>query len=181
MSSENAMVKMPGGDDTSGGIVPADFLFRPSYTWTTFNMEDEEQARRYLIAKSAADLNFDGLDGHSFPVEHIIVHQAESTNPETGQVDQFLRTVLVAPDGRSVGFGSIGVVNSLRDLIAAYKMPPWKPARWIRVVRRKARGQGYYYLLLPAEANGQKTHEQPETDTTAQTSGEAGKRRKSAQ
>lgn len=74
-------------------------------------------------------------------VENIYIETAEYLNDETGEVEIAPRIVLIAPDGDSYFASSKGILNSLKNVYAAFGPAPWKGGLEFEV-KQKAVGKG---------------------------------------
>lgn len=74
-------------------------------------------------------------------VENIYIETAEYLNDETGEIEIAPRIVLISPDGDSYFTSSKGVLNSLKNVYAAFGSAPWKGGLEFEV-KQRAVGKG---------------------------------------
>lgn len=74
-------------------------------------------------------------------VENIYIETAEYLNDESGEIEIAPRIVLISPDGDSYFTSSKGVLNSLKNVYAAFGAAPWKGGLEFEV-KQKAVGKG---------------------------------------
>lgn len=143
MAEENSVV--PGSQD--GGL---EGFMTAGRVWTSLNVKDPAEARRFLKAKAAPDFTFDDVQGQTLDLADAIIHECTVMDQVTGEVIQARRTVLIFGDGASAGFVSEGIIAGLRDLFTIYGPLPWRPARGIVITRHKtSRARQIYLINLP--------------------------------
>lgn len=115
--------------------------------WTTIKPDSEPSKRLIVKAMGDADFTADTLEGRVIRVQHVLTKLARRVNPETGEISEWVRCVLVEPDGTTVAFGSKGVIDSLAMLIELFGMPPWNPAQAVKLTVVKTGGKNRFYRL----------------------------------
>lgn len=84
-------------------------------------------------------------------LRHVII-QPVTTEDEKGNVQEFLRTVLIAEDGTAYASGSNGIILALKSLFQVYGEPDeWPEPVAIKVVEERG-NRGYRYMTIkPAD------------------------------
>ena len=67
-----------------------------------------------------------------------------------GEITTGLRTVLVAADGQTYGFGSSGIAASLLRVVQAYGAGPWEQPIALRISQTQTRKGRRFFRLEPA-------------------------------
>jgi len=81
-------------------------------------------------------------------VQDWLCHDASKTDPKTGEVKSFVRTVLIGPDGFRTSTTSDMVLQSILSLMHFFGPAPWNPPLKLRVKPEKATSNpGHYYTL----------------------------------
>ena len=119
--------------------------------WTSLNSDDPKQREMVANAARKADHNSDEAINTEFLVEHILCHAVDIPDPETGEVTQAIRTVLISPKGETWAFVSKGVFDSLSWLGVQFGEPPWKGGRKIRLIKQATRSKRSILLLEPVK------------------------------
>lgn len=159
MSEEsNALVP---AQPAAGALVPAgDYAARllgldgDAQMWCSLRPETDEA--RYIIAhaRQTNDRNGGDLIGQEIEVANVLLHPVTMlVNEATGETVDAVRTVLIAPDGSTVGFVSEGVRKSVALLCYTHKPPPWYPALKVtikQVTTSKKRKSLYLEVSRPA-------------------------------
>lgn len=89
--------------------------------------------------------------GQIFQVKHWLMHDVEKANDQTGEIEKWVRTVLVCEDGTRVSCGSSGVLSSIMSLSSPsfFGPAPWAPALALSIDKARSRNSRDYYLLSP--------------------------------
>lgn len=90
-----------------------------------------------------------GLDMLNQPLQlrHWLCHDITLTDPETGEVSDAVRTVLILEDGTRVGFVSDGLLKSLKAIEAFFGPAPWTPAIRGTVKQINSRSGRRFYTI----------------------------------
>ena len=80
-------------------------------------------------------------------VANVLCHPASKTDERTGEVSEFIRTVLFTKDNLTVAFGGEGIFKSAALLCQLWGEPPWSPPLRVRVKQVKT-GAGRQLILL---------------------------------
>jgi hypothetical protein len=152
------IVPRPPQPPTGGPMQPFDMDGPDPAFWTNLRMD--VPAERKLLMKCAADGDVPAPERINtvFPVKWLYLAPVESHDPKTAEVRQWIRTVLLEPDGRTTSFGSVGILRCLKMLVFAYGRGPWEPSLSVRLVQKELNGGRRLYLLEDA------TDEQPPPD-----------------
>lgn len=99
-----------------------------------------------LAMKGEADLDAIRLGDDTFVATRWLIHRAykEVSSVET---IHYYRTVLMDRDGRTIAFGSIGVLKSMAVLIKMLSAEEWARGVPLKVIRQKT-GRGRQFLTL---------------------------------
>lgn len=84
-------------------------------------------------------------------VQHIFQHPAEKIN-ENGEVQPFIRSVVITADGKAFDCGSEGVRKALALVEAVRGSAPWEPPIKCRVICTKTRSGKNWMILRPDTA-----------------------------
>lgn len=82
-------------------------------------------------------------------IQDIIMHDGVFVDQETGEKKQFVRTVLITPEGVACATTSDGVVQSLQEISQIFGPPPWRPAINLELVTQVTKQGFTVYSLLP--------------------------------
>ena len=90
-----------------------------------------------------------------FELADYIMHPATRTDERTGEVQAWIRAVLINKDGEMISCGSWGVVDSLRDLSQLFSPPPWNPPIKVRLMARSiGNGRSFHYIVPASMIKG---------------------------
>lgn len=89
--------------------------------------------------------------GQQITVEHVLVHNIELLNEETGELEEASRLVVIAPDGTAYSCVSEGIRRSIGLLAQVYGMPPWKGGMKVMVKQLTTRRGRRTFVLTPVE------------------------------
>jgi hypothetical protein len=120
---------------------------KPQRFWTSADTSDPKWKAAVFKALQGQDHKAQDVAGKIYLTANIVAQDVQVVDANSGEVKQLTRCVLLDPDGRSVGFCSEGVRNSLRFLMGLYGKPPWEPGLPLVLKIEKARGVGHYYVL----------------------------------
>ena len=109
---------------------------------------DDLAARKAVYnAVSAANQLADNL-GKTILLKDVIVQPVTSENEQTGEIEEYLRTTLIAADGTAYSAGSGGVASSLKNLFDVLGEPSsWTEPLPIKVVEKKGR-KGFKFFTI---------------------------------
>lgn len=114
--------------------------------WTSLDLTTDSGAAAFMRAvQSELPLMTQQL-GTAMPVRDVLVHPAAKTDPETGEVIGWPRSVVILADGSMLSAGSRGIYQSIAMLCRVVGAPPWVPALSL-VVRSKKLAVGHWYWL----------------------------------
>lgn len=118
--------------------------------WTTIDTESEEGKAALIVHMAGGDSRAVAEKiGEVVQVEHIIVHSVEGVD-DNGEEWEGERAVLIAPDGSAVHCVSRGLIKALQLLFGLYGVPPWKPARSLKIVQLPTKRGRRTFTLIPA-------------------------------
>lgn len=123
--------------------------------WTTIKGSSMEEKALLLKCLGDADRDGDSIGDNVFGIKHVLTKEAHAADPETGEVNYWIRTVMAAADGTTVSSGSTGVIDSIADLIEAFGIPPWEPELRVRIKRIRTGAKRAFYRLeiVPSETS----------------------------
>lgn len=104
--------------------------------WTSLSKETERA--KILKALGQADLSGQDLEKNPMQVSDILIHKV-TVATDSGDRDEFIRTVLISPDGKTCAFVSDGVLGSIRNICMVFGEPKWNPAIKVKAVLVKTR------------------------------------------
>ena len=78
----------------------------------------------YNAMNSAAEQLSDHIN-EEIAIVDVVAHPLQLVNPESGELNECLRTVLIAADGTAYQAVSEGVVSSLSKIFSLCGMPSW--------------------------------------------------------
>lgn len=122
------------------------------------NIDEATQQGKYLTLKceGQADCKADDVINKVWQTKWLFAKPASKTDDKTGEVNDYILTVLVTPDGRTLSFGSAGVLRSLAVLVRLYGKGPWDPPLPLTLKQYPCgENKRTYRLELPADFLGQ--------------------------
>jgi hypothetical protein len=159
--AERISVQLPGRLDNVANAI-----------FATFSLDSD--AGKYMRCKRRADYSSDDVLGKSFYLRNAFGHIVEMVNDQTGEVVPAARVVLETRTGKTLGFVSTGIVQSLNDVLRVFGDGPWDPSPLLTVIQEKTRKGRKTLLLAPCQEG-----EFPCLDEIAQDDSGTGKRKKS--
>jgi hypothetical protein len=152
MAKEKKQEQQP--EDNGREIVPVGprggpLEFKPRPYWTSLDLSTNDGRALYMKAKNGGDLTPADVMGKDFLIQHVLIHEVDDVDQESGEVKTWVRYCLITPDGQIVTGGSSGIKNSIADLIELYGCPPWKNGLNVRMVSRKTSNKFTVHLLEP--------------------------------
>lgn len=82
-------------------------------------------------------------------VQHIFGHPAERYDNDSGEISQFIRSVVIDDKGVAYDCGSEGVRKCITLLRSVRGEPPWKPPIRCQVLVQKTRAGRNWMILRP--------------------------------
>jgi hypothetical protein len=141
--------------ETRGRLIPADDA--PSSAWpTNLDLDTWEGNAALLAALGEGDVQVADLHGEPFPTRHYIVTPGERIDPDTGEVSNFPRLVLIGPDGKTLVTTSAVVPHRMVAVLERWGPGPWDPPLPLVVIERRARrtGRTYHELRMGSQPEG---------------------------
>ena len=89
----------------------------------------------------------DDVVGQALEVEHIVAHQVQLANRETGEAFDAIRVILVTTDGDSYSTASVPFYNAVQTLFSAGITAPFTPALKIKVVKKASKTNNAHKFL----------------------------------
>ena len=111
------------------------------------NVEDRKILYSAMMGESQ---KADAFINQPLLVRDVVLSPASSTDAETGEIQSWVRTVLVLADGSRIAFGSLGILKSLAFYSMCYSPPPWIPAVEL-VLKSTPIGKNRWYTLEAPE------------------------------
>lgn len=114
-------------------------------------VDTKDPAWKSTVMRAKNETTDQGLDclNQEIALSGVMMHRAGKVNGDTGELKEWVRTVLFLEGGRTVSFGSEGIFQSVRDLATLFGDPPWKPAIKVRVKARPLDNGRHWYYLEP--------------------------------
>lgn len=127
--------------------VKSDFLVKTSLDTTSI----VNRALVLELIEGPCDRADDAI-GQPFELSDYICHAVELTDPETGEVTEAVRTLLLRPNGIPIGVVSTGVLRSLGRLgwVTGHE-PPWDPPLKVRLVQQATKNGRRTFKLAPVK------------------------------
>jgi hypothetical protein len=119
---------------------------------TNLDLTTEDGRRALLAALGEGDVQVADLHGDPFPTSHYLVTPGESVDPETGEVSNYPRLVLISPEGKTLVTTSTVVPHRMAAVLDLWGPGPWEPPLPLVVIERRARrtGRTYHELRMGA-------------------------------
>lgn len=137
--------------------------------WTNLDLATDEGLSQAMMCMSAGCKKFEMHLNTVIKLHAVYLHDVEMVDPESGEVTNLKRIVLLDENGEGYECCSSGVLQCLRILLTAKGLGPWKPGLPVKLIQvsftRKDNGQpGRIFKLLycpepkgqPAAARGRK-------------------------
>lgn len=118
---------------------------KPFYCSFDFK-KPETEAMLFRVAQGS-DENIMAMINMQIEIEHVYMAHASKINPETGELNEFIRIVLISPEGIAYQCFSQGVRKSIALLAATRGLPPFRPPVRV-VVKLQQLGTGRNWLTL---------------------------------
>lgn len=139
------------------GSVPATPIFDPEKVfalWCSYGdlrtLSGKDKARVVRLLQTQGEPLADYI-GKIITVEHVLVHNVDMVNQETGEVNEATRLVLIASDETAYTCVSEGIRRSIGLLAQAYGMPPWTGGMRAKVEQLTTRRGRRTFILTPVE------------------------------
>jgi hypothetical protein len=121
----------------------------PPPFWTNLPTQEELGQALVMRCQGQASDKVEDWWNKPFPTKWLFACPASKTDEKTGEITEWTQVTLLSPEGRSLSFGSNGVLKSLRWILALKGRGPWNPA--IGLIPKQiaiAGGHRYYQLEL---------------------------------
>lgn len=116
--------------------------------YTSLKNDSTADKIKLLAAMGQADLKGDQLEKEPMEVSDVLLHKVSVTSDSGDSVD-YIRTVLISPDGKTCAFVSDGIVSSLENVMEVFGDPSWdKPLRLQAVMVKTRKGFRTYNLRV---------------------------------
>jgi hypothetical protein len=90
----------------------------------------------------------EGFLNKTIVVVHVVMHSVALPDPQTGELKDQTRIVLVTKDGKNLASISKGVLQSLKFVAALDSPPPWLEGMAFKVQQSPAK-KGRVFKLIP--------------------------------
>jgi len=129
--------------------------------YASFDLKSEQGQDLLFKAAQGADADLFQMHDKVISVEHIYASHAQTIDPDSGEIVELIRIVLVTPEGECFQCYSKGVRKSINLLAGIYGLPPWKGGRPVRVCVERLKGNRNFLTLKmakePPPAKGKRT------------------------
>lgn len=89
----------------------------------------------------------DDVVGQVLEVEHVVAHQVQLANRESGEVFDAIRVILVTADGDSYSTASVPFYNAVQTLFSAGITAPFTPTLKIKVIKKASKANNNHKFL----------------------------------
>lgn len=103
-------------------------------------------------ARNKDAVQLDTVMGQTLMIRGVIAHLASVEDKESGEVQELVRCVLIGADGTCYSCCSMGVRESVRDLMSNFGEGPWEPPLPLIPHTGKTR-QGFRVFKLEVDAS----------------------------
>jgi hypothetical protein len=120
--------------------------------WTNLDLTTFAGKARFLNCLSPADINFDKNGRAEILATSYLIFPDEGTDPETGEVKQFTRTVLVSKEGATYRTTSESAPRRLKAALGLWSAEQWAEGiPFVITERRSHKTQRTYHDLRVQE------------------------------
>lgn len=148
---ENQLQVSKDGSVTELAVRPAtlaaDLVSGGQGMWTSLDKTKAADQAIMIKCLGTADKRSDDVINQILNVRHILAHNVEMQNSQTGEVMQSVRIVLVTTDGETIGTVSKGIYSSLQSITSIVGVPPWENGIRLRIKPQTTRN-GFRTLVL---------------------------------
>ena len=148
---ENQLQVSKDGSVTELAVRPAtlaaDLVSGGQGMWTSLDKTKAADQAIMIKCLGTADKRSDDVINQILNVRHILAHNVEMVNSQTGEVMQSVRIVLVTTDGETIGTVSKGIYSSLQSITSIVGVPPWENGIRLRIKPQTTRN-GFRTLVL---------------------------------
>lgn len=151
LTMENQLQVSKDGSVTELAVRPAtlaaDLVSGGQGMWTSLDKTKPSDQAIMIKCLGTADKRSDDVINQILNVRHILAHNVEMVNSQTGEVMQSVRIVLVTTDGETIGTVSKGIYSSLQSITSIVGVPPWDNGIRLRIKPQTTRN-GFRTLVL---------------------------------
>lgn len=108
-----------------------------------------DQVKLYNVMNSQADAKLNDMVGQKISVKDVVVMKRGQIDKSTGEIDSYIRIILVDKNGKTYSTGSIGIFRALKQAFAMFGEPTWDEPVTFEIAQAKTRG-GNNMLTLKA-------------------------------
>lgn len=152
MSSPNDKVPGVALTPADNGGVNSLAAFRDDLTarmFTSLDISSDEGKATLLMALQGENASLGDMIGEEIEISHLVVHNVEVLDEDTGELLERDRIVIVQPDGTMLSAVSQGIRKSVQLLCALYRLPPYDPPLRVKIVQTNTKRGRRLYQLLP--------------------------------
>lgn len=127
--------------------------------WTSMKPESEREIATLHKAINGIAANVSEAINQVIDVQNVVFHKVEVEDEATKELKTLTRMVLISPRGDTMATCSTGALNSFMLLLQIAGVPPWNPAKNLKIhqiaTRRKRRTFSFEYIPpeLPEKAD----------------------------
>jgi len=163
LTMENQLQVSKDGSVTELAVRPAtlaaDLVSGGQGMWTSLDKTKPSDQAIMIKCLGTADKRSDDVINQILNVRHILAHNVEMVNSQTGEVMQSVRIVLVTTDGETIGTVSKGIYSSLQSITSIVGVPPWDNGIRLRIKPQTTRN-GFRTLVLEFLGLGAETSDE---------------------
>lgn len=115
----------------------------------SFNPQTPEGAIRLVQATLEECDKLEDQRGKDLNLVHWMVHPAQTTDENTGEVKEFARIIVWDDKDKPYSCGSIGVDKSIAILEMTRGKAPWSPPLKVKVTVRRLANKNNWMTLVP--------------------------------
>lgn len=117
--------------------------------WSSIVLDSHEQRQKLFEALHGQNDSFEASLGEPLAITDVVLAERDRQDPATGELQRWVRIVILCDDGKILAGGSAGVRQSLGTLFGLYGNPPWKPPVVVKIKSRPIDGgKRFFYLEL---------------------------------
>lgn len=117
--------------------------------YMSFDPTTPEGGTKLVMGTLSALPPIKSMIGKEIKITDVYIHPVSSIDDETGELQNFARTVIYTSDGRAYDCGSMGILKSLDVLSMVRGAPPWVPGIAVVVDLRDVGGRKQWLSLQP--------------------------------
>ena len=115
--------------------------------WTSLDRTNPEHQGIMVKCLGTADKRSDDVLNQILTIKHVLAHNVDLVDSQTGEVTPSVRIVLVTMDNETIGTVSKGIFSSLQSITSIVGQPPYDQGLRVRIKPVTTRN-GYRTLVL---------------------------------